>query len=291
MSDIRGDTSSFGVPCETRDKNHVDVKFLDAYATKQWETILHFLVGTEMPEEPGSGVLQLLRQSNLMEGDPLRSRSMKITHSGFAFLLQDINAQIWTLLLQYLEHSTALQMDPVDVLHFLFMLGSLELGQDYSTSMLTDTQHIMLEDLRDYGIVFQRKAKSRRFYPTRLATSLTSGTTALLSNLNSSPTMNPSDQSSQGYIILETNYRLYAYTNSPLQIAILNLFVSLKSRFENLVQGIITRDSVRNALSNGITADQIIYFISSNAHPQMRTNVSPAKNYITNFRFHYFRRR
>jgi transcription initiation factor TFIIH subunit 4 len=143
--------------------------------------------------------------------------------------------------------------------------------------MLTDTQHIMLEDLRDYGIVFQRKAKSRRFYPTRLATSLTSGTTALLSNLNSSASMNPGDQSSQGYIILETNYRLYAYTNSPLQIAILNLFVSLKSRFENLVQGIITRDSVRNALSNGITAEQIIYYISSNAHAQMRTNVSSFK--------------
>jgi Transcription factor Tfb2 len=67
----RGDTSSFGVPCETRDKNYVDIAFLDAYATKQWETILHFLVGTEMPEEPGGGVLQLLRQSRLMEGDPL----------------------------------------------------------------------------------------------------------------------------------------------------------------------------------------------------------------------------
>jgi len=69
----RGDTSSFGVPCETKDKNHVDIAFLDAYATRQWETILHFLVGTEMPEEPGTGVLQLLKQSNLMEGDP-RSR-------------------------------------------------------------------------------------------------------------------------------------------------------------------------------------------------------------------------
>jgi len=198
---------------------------------------------------------------------------MRITHSGFAFLLQDVNAQIWTLLLQYLEHSTTLQMDPVDVLHFLFMLGSLELGQDYSTSMLTDTQHNMLDDLRDYGIVFQRKTKSRRFYPTRLATSLTSGTTSLLSNLNPSPTSGLPDPTSQGFIILETNYRLYAYTNSPLQIAILNLFVSLKSRFENLVQGVITRDSVRNALSNGISADQIIYFISTNAHPQMRTNV------------------
>jgi transcription initiation factor TFIIH subunit 4 len=215
------------------------------------------------------------------------SRSMRITHSGFAFLLQDVNAQIWTLLLQYLEYSTTLQMDPVDVLHFLFMLGSLELGQDYSTSMLTDTQHNMLDDLRDYGIVFQRKAKSRRFYPTRLATSLTSGTTSLLSNLNSSPTAGLSDPTSQGFIILETNYRLYAYTNSPLQIAILNLFVSLKSRFGNLVQGVITRDSVRNALSNGISADQIIYFISSNAHPQMRTNVSPTQHMLVLIdRFH-----
>lgn len=85
---------------------------------------------------------------------------MRITHSGFAFLLQDINAQIWTLLLQYLEHCTTFDMDPIDVLHFLFMLGSLELGQDYSTSMLTDTQHMMLEDLRDYGIVYQRKVWS-----------------------------------------------------------------------------------------------------------------------------------
>jgi transcription initiation factor TFIIH subunit 4 len=274
------------VPCESKDKNHVDIAFLDAYATRRWETILHFLVGTEMPEEPGDGVLELLKQSKLMEGDPARPRSMRITHFGFAFLLQDINAQLWTLLLQYLEHSTSLNMDPVDVLHFLFMLGSLELGQDYSTSRLTDTQLVMLQDdLRDYGLVFQRKvhpafhsfltreAKSRRFYPTRLATSLTSGTAALLSNLNPSPSMNPTATTSQGFIVLETNYRLYAYTNSPLQIAILNLFVSLKSRFENLVQGVITRDSVRNALSNGISADQIIYFLASNAHLQMRTNV------------------
>lgn len=129
-----------------------------------------------MPEEPGGGVLQLLKQSKLMEGDPSsglnrnkltcsQPRSMRITHSGFAFLLQDINAQIWTLLLQYLDHSTTYGMDPVDVLHFLFMLGSLELGQDYSTSMLTDTQHAMLQDLRDYGIVFQRKVSNLLHFP------------------------------------------------------------------------------------------------------------------------------
>ena len=48
-------------------------------------------------------------------------------------------------------------MDPVDILHFLFMLGSLQLGQDYSLANLSLTQKGMLEDLRDYGIVYQRK--------------------------------------------------------------------------------------------------------------------------------------
>lgn len=48
-------------------------------------------------------------------------------------------------------------MDPVDILHFLFMLGSLELGHDYSLSNLSPTQKGMLEDLRDYGVIYQRK--------------------------------------------------------------------------------------------------------------------------------------
>ena len=50
-----------------------------------------------------------------------------------------------------------LHMDAVDILHFLFLLGSLELGQDYDIKSLTPTQKGMLEDLRDYGIVYQRK--------------------------------------------------------------------------------------------------------------------------------------
>lgn len=48
---------------------------------------------------------------------------------------------------------------------------------------------------------------------------------------------------------------------NPLQTAVLNLFVSLKSRFPNLVVGSITRESVKRALANGITADQVCIFI------------------------------
>lgn len=273
-------SSSFGVPCDTDDKHKVDIKFLDTHAIQKWESILHFMVGTFHDKLPSDGVISLLRHSELMEG---RSpRDMVITSKGFQFLLQDVNAQIWALLLQYLNMASNLQMDPVDVLNFIFMLGSLELGKDYSLAALSDTQVKMLEDLRDFGIVYQRKSSSRRFYPTRLATTLTSDSAALrsasasmdIATHGSSESAAPGFSSGEtgGFIILETNYRLYAYTESPLQIAVLNLFAHLKARFPNMVTGSLSRDSVRQALRNGISADQIIMYLSVHAHPQMRKN-------------------
>lgn len=80
----------------------------------------------------------------------------------------------------------------------------------------------------------------------------------------------PGSSQDRGFIVLETNYRVYAYTSNPLQIAVLNLFITFKSRFPNLVIGMITRESIKSALSNGITADQIVVYLSTNAHPQMR---------------------
>jgi len=141
------------------------------------------------------------------------------------------------------------------------------LGKDYAVDNLSHTQKAMLEDLRDYGIIWQRKATSRRFSPTRLATTLTSSLPPLPTTIAPG-----SGTQSQGFIILETNYRVYAYTDNPLQTAVLNLFVSLKSRFPNLVVGSITRESVKRALANGIMADQIISYLTTHAHPQMRKN-------------------
>ncbi|SNX84600.1 probable TFB2 - TFIIH subunit (transcription/repair factor) [Melanopsichium pennsylvanicum] len=266
-----GKHRSFGVPCDTEDKNAVDVAFLDEYARTKWETILHYMVGSENSSTPREPVLYLLRRSNLMQPRSSSSSSssssggLNITSRGFQFLLEDVNTQLWDLLLQYLDMAEERNMDLVEVLAFLFMLGSLELGRDYSTEELPETQLHMLEDFRDYGLVYQRKASSRRFYPTRLATTLTSAATPLLSG-------NGTKQEERGYIILETNYRLYAYTSNPLRVAVLSLFVTIKARFPNLVVGSITRDSVKSALANGITAEQIITYLTHHAHLQMHRN-------------------
>ncbi|PWY99879.1 transcription factor Tfb2 [Testicularia cyperi] len=261
-----GKHRSFGVPCDTEDKNAVDVAFLDQYARNKWETILHYMVGSENSSTPREPVLYLLRRSNLMQPRSGSSSSLNITSRGFQFLLEDVNTQLWDLLLQYLDMAEERNLDLVEVLAFLFMLGSLELGRDYSTEELPETQLHMLEDFRDYGLVYQRKASSRRFYPTRLATTLTSS--AAIPLLSS----NGTEPEERGYIILETNYRLYAYTSNPLRVAVLSLFVTIKARFPNLVVGSITRDSVKSALSNGITAEQIITYLTHHAHAQMHRN-------------------
>lgn len=163
-------------------------------------------------------------------------------------------------------------MDPVDVLSFLFTLGSLELGISYSTSNLTPTQRHMLEDLADFGLVYRRSAESTRYYPTRLATTLTSDAPALPNNSLTATTTNPADPGSneKGYIIVETNYRLYAYTNSPLPISILSLFAQLHTRYPNLITAKITKASVQAAIASGITADQIITYLTTHAHPVLR---------------------
>ncbi|SCW03424.1 LAFE_0G10110g1_1 [Lachancea fermentati] len=284
--------NSFGNVIDS-ESDIVSMAMLDQYAADKWETILHFMVGTPLTKTPSRNVLNLLTHSKLMENSS--SGELQITNEGFQFLLQDVNAQIWTLLLQYLRMAETLQMDPVDVLNFIFMLGALELGKAYSDVGLSETQKVMLQDMRDYGLVFQKASNAKKFYPTRLATMLTSDTmnirtasgamNSVLKQGNSvkedaSAALAAEEEAAQvggttqnipdGALILETNFKLYSYSNSPLQIAILSLFVHLKSRFTNMVTGQITRESIRRALYNGITADQIIAYLETHAHPQMR---------------------
>ena len=126
----------------------------------------------------------------------------------------------------------------------------------------------MLDDLNDFGIVLRLNSNDARFYPTRLATTLTSSdTTSILSDAGSITSMR-----GNGYIVLETNHRLYAYTSSPLQVAVLNLFVKLTGRQANFIAGKLTKDSVQKAISYGITSDQIISYLATNAHGQLQKN-------------------
>ncbi|KAL9595685.1 MAG: hypothetical protein Q9219_006281 [cf. Caloplaca sp. 3 TL-2023] len=270
-----GNHQSFGVPSEVPPKEAVTPAQLDEFARRQWEGVLGYMVGSTGIGLRNEGTNLSLSVKHLLQYGGLvdvRGRSVDITQDGFAFVLQEVNAQVWTILVLYLENAEQLNMDRVDVLSFLFMLGSLELGQAYSKAGLTATQLQMLLDLRDFGIIYQDSPKSDIYYPTRLATTLTSDAGALRSASAGLENALSSSTSDKGYVVIETNYRIYAYTSSPLQIAILSLFARLSTRYPNMVSGKMTRESVRRAIGMGITGDQIIDFLYTHAHAQMRKN-------------------
>ncbi len=74
----------------------------------------------------------------------------------------------------------------------------------------------------------------------------------------------------ESHIVVETNFRVYAYTGSPLQISLLCLFIVPEYRLPNLLVGTITRESIREAFLHGITANQILSYLTIHAHPHMK---------------------
>ncbi|NP_001400259.1 general transcription factor IIH subunit 4 isoform 2 [Mus musculus] len=222
------DTSQLGP-----DKHARDVPSLDKYAEERWEVVLHFMVGSPSAAV-SQDLAQLLSQAGLMKstepGEP-----PCITSAGFQFLLLDTPAQLWYFMLQYLQTA-----------------------QDYSVEGMSDSLLNFLQHLREFGLVFQRKRKSRRYYPTRLAINLSSGVSGAGGTVHQ-----------PGFIVVETNYRLYAYTESELQIALIALFSEMLYRFPNMVVAQVTRESVQQAIASGITAQQIIHFLRTRAHPVM----------------------
>lgn len=103
-----GDHKSFGAPCKVSRRDAVSVAELDEFARKQWEGVLGYMVGSTGIDlasdgvKLSQGVKTLLQMGGLVEA---KNRRVEITQDGFAFILQEINAQVWTVLILYLENA------------------------------------------------------------------------------------------------------------------------------------------------------------------------------------------
>ena len=107
-----GNHNSFGVPYNISDEDAVSVVDLDEFARRQWEGVLGYMVGsTGMNVESegvtlSQGVKMLLASGGLVEA---RGKTVDITKDGFAFILQEVNAQVWTMLILYLQNAESVR--------------------------------------------------------------------------------------------------------------------------------------------------------------------------------------
>ncbi|KAL7022966.1 hypothetical protein ACKWTF_012439 [Chironomus riparius] len=269
---------------EQSDAKSRDISFLDTYAMSRWNCLLHYMVdsnaskGSEM-EGISVDAVRIILHANLMVRNE-QDGSYMLTSQGFQFLLMDTQSQVWHFMLQYLNTCEQRGLSLVECLSMLFELSFSTLGRDYSSEGLSENMLTFMQHLREFGLVYQRTRKEKRFFPTRLALNFTTKNAiapenVIENNSTNNSKMQLSDESNyEGYIIVETNYRIYAYSDSKLQISLLALFTELLYRFPNVTVGVITRDSIRQALRGGITARQIISYLEQHAHPKMISNAA-----------------
>ena len=103
-----GNHHSFGVPYKGTGHGATSVAELDEYARQQWEGLLGYMVGSTSiglmttNVQLSEGVKKLLEAGGLVE---TRGRHVEITEKGFAFVLLEVNTQVWTVLILYLDHA------------------------------------------------------------------------------------------------------------------------------------------------------------------------------------------
>lgn len=241
---------------------------LDAYTQSSWDSVLHFLVGSDDNdrkggkgdksniEDPSDAMVGFLTRIGLTQEDPDyagkdRSRAPHvITSKGYEFMLRDSNAQVWLFVLQYLNaHSQNENKDTIrmEALSFLICLGSCRVGEGYHVSVLGKTNkaaRTVMKDFGRFGLLFLcRVAGNTAFYPTKVAVNLVAssekaGGRQTVDDLGQSVTATqalkealdaPAPSRSHLALVVQTNFQVVAYTRSKLHISTLGLFCDVST--------------------------------------------------------------
>ncbi|XP_020525409.1 RNA polymerase II transcription factor B subunit 2 isoform X2 [Amborella trichopoda] len=242
---------------------------LDAYALQQWECFLLQLINSSLVERPTNfspSMMKVFQRGLITTRD---NEAPKLTENGFRFLLMETHTQLWYIMREYISTSEGRGMDTAELISFLLELSFHVTGEAYNMNTLTEVQQIAIKDLATLGLVkLQQGRKESWFIPTKLATNL-------------SVSLSDSSSRKEGFVVVETNFRLYAYSTSKLHCEILRLFCRIEYQLPNLIVGAITKESLYTAFDNGITSEQIILFLQQHAHPRVAQKAPAVPENVT----------
>lgn len=290
-----------------------DKEFLDHYAKSRWETVLLELTSEASAEKKrkkkkmmmkkgGDGLQHALHLRKLFYAARLITKDGRITSEGFSFLLGATSEQIWILLARYArggdfekknkdKTTKEKEEDNMDTsngeddqrqnkvnsdessaaaMAFLVRLSFQHPGRKYSKANLSEAERRVASHLSALGVLYENEddEKDNDWYvPTVLS--------AGLSSVSTTSSAKSALARIDGHIIVETNFRVYAYTHSELETEVLRLFTRPDYKLPNAYVGMITRDSILDAMRAGISPDQIVNYLQTRAHPRCTIGKKP----------------
>ena len=171
---------------------------------------------------------------------------------GFKFVLLGLLSQIQMLLLDYCTKRLSKEHDTAEKFYILFYeLFTLVPGKAYNIDMHSDDlKKLLLPILCEIGIV---QVIDNYCYISPIYKKI------FQSEKNVS-------KSSDYFLIVETNFKLYSYTSNPLFKKVLLYFSRIEYEFPNMIVTTMTQLTVKKAFSRGISAEDIIQFLLNHAH-------------------------
>ncbi|KAF7683094.1 General transcription and DNA repair factor IIH subunit TFB2 [Astathelohania contejeani] len=167
--------------------------------------------------------------------------SRNITHHGFGFLLKTKKEQLWFLLLSTIKFISKSEEEELKYILVICEIGAqgrrYNLGNDKVAFKLFSTLSKLGFCVLSNGEVYLYDTFSLLFR-NEVSTS-------------------------HEYLVVETNYKIYGYTESPHDMAILSIFSRLNYQLPNLLVGQISEHSVFAAFERGITSQQINHYLKS----------------------------
>lgn len=205
---------------------------LDTKNNTNFEDILKFLVNKENIDK-SFGIIEILIFSNLID------KNQDITNIGFEFLLKPRYDQYWFLIIQALKYYCRQEDEQLNNFISLIEMSNLNIHNTYA--ICKEINRNFYKFLDSLGLLRIQNNELVIFY-----------------NIF---TKNETEKSR--YILIETNFKLYAYTSSIYEISIIRLFSEICMQLPNMIKGNITEESLSNAFSKGVTSHQIINFLKS----------------------------
>jgi len=257
-------------------------------AVSRWDAVLMYLTAGKVVEGQGPGVE--------VEGAFCRlglQESGRLTASGFRFVLDSRREQIWTLVLALLERSKANKQHMGPLLMAL-SLSEAKVGQRLEHNPSSPPEQHFVDLLTSVGVLCRKRAVNgsttgAMHWATPAAVAmfrddanaaLSRSFTCAVGDLGlpghlyhetckkaGGETENPVLQEEQG-IVVESNFKVYAYTSSSLHVRLLGLFCRMVMRLPNLVVGHISAEEVLQAMKRGIQAENIVRYLEGAAHPR-----------------------
>lgn len=95
----------------------------------------------------------------------------------------------------------------------------------------------------------KKKKDSKRFYVTPLMKCLFEDVNHIFEN-----------QDNYKFLIVESNFKVYAYTNSPLEQKIIEFLFEVEYTFPNFIVAHVTRSSIRKVLKRGVHHQKVFQY-------------------------------